>query len=441
MRGSFWTIFTFGTQQGMRFVGNVALTRLLVPEYFGIMAVVSSLIMGLGLFSDIGIKQNIVQSRNAYEPNFLNTAWTLQIIRSIIIFLVICLAAIPMAKYYEEPVLAPLIVFSSASFLLSGFDSTKIVIFERELKLGWKTAIDLTANVLGLTSMVLWALVSPSVWALPIGGIISTSFKVFASHAFLPGVKNRLCWDKKYVKEIVSFGKWILLASVTMFLSEQSDRFILAKLLSFSLLGIYTVALALAQLPQQIIKRLNSQVFFPLVTQNAHLPRAQLSSKILAKRRIVLLSFAAFIAFSASFGDLLIDFLYDERYIDAAWMFSILCLGVWFTVLFYTSVSSLLGIGKPFYTAQGNVARLIMMVGGIPLAFSWWGTLGAISAIALSDLPGYLVIQRGMFKERLFFYRQDILTSCFFVGLAALFLGSRYLAGFVTPFDLLLAGS
>ncbi|MGF1571284.1 MAG: oligosaccharide flippase family protein [Nodosilinea sp.] len=439
LRGAAWTVIGFGASQTLRFIGNLILTRLLVPEYFGMMAVVNSLNIGLNLFSDIGIQQSIVQNKAGAEPEFLNTAWTLQIFRGWFIFALILLCAGPVGHYYNEPVLTPVIIITGFSTVINGFISTKLWRLNRSLKLGWLISLELISSFLGLTAMVIWAWLSPSIWALPIGSVVSATAKASMSHLVLPGPSNRPQWNRKFLDEIVNFGRWVMVASGVMFLANQADRFIMAKLLSFSVLGVYTVAVTLAELPKQIVGELNYRVIFPVVSQNADLPRPTLRAKILTQRRLILLAFAAGIAISAAFGDLLISTLYDERYQEATWMFSMLCLGVWFSVLFYTSVPCLMGVGKPIYSAQGNVLRLLVIVIGIPLGHHWAGAFGAILAIAVSDFPAYVGIQYGLWREQLSFLRQDLLlTTALGLGVTVLLAG-RYGLGLGTPFDRLWA--
>ena len=80
-RGALWTVGGFGAGQVIRFVSNIILTRLLVPQLFGLMAIVNTVRMGIELISDLGIGQNMIYSPNASDPEYYNTAWTLQIIR------------------------------------------------------------------------------------------------------------------------------------------------------------------------------------------------------------------------------------------------------------------------------------------------------------------------------------------------------------------------
>ncbi len=78
---SVWVIIGYGSSQCLRLISNLILTRLLVPELFGLMALVNTFIIGLNLFSDVGIRPSIIRSERGEDPLFLNTAWTLQVIR------------------------------------------------------------------------------------------------------------------------------------------------------------------------------------------------------------------------------------------------------------------------------------------------------------------------------------------------------------------------
>src|SRR5262245_13235865 len=81
-----WSFSGYGVSLAIRLVSNLIMTRLLAPEMFGVMAIASTVIVGLSMFSDLGLRQNIVQSRRGHEPVYLNTVWAIQIIRGIAIF-------------------------------------------------------------------------------------------------------------------------------------------------------------------------------------------------------------------------------------------------------------------------------------------------------------------------------------------------------------------
>ena len=97
LKGVGWTVGAFGVGQLLRLVTVVAIARLLAPELFGIMAIVNSLRTGVDLLSDVGITQNIIQNKNGDDPDFYNTAWTLQLIRGPVLWLLCSAAAVPLS--------------------------------------------------------------------------------------------------------------------------------------------------------------------------------------------------------------------------------------------------------------------------------------------------------------------------------------------------------
>ncbi|WP_414623475.1 oligosaccharide flippase family protein [Calothrix sp. CCY 0018] len=435
-QGAIWTIAGYGMSQVVRFGGNLILTRLLVPEFFGLMAVVNTLRIGIELFSDIGISQSIVNSKRGDETAFLNTAWTLQIIRGWIIWLFCLILTLPVASFYEEERLLWLIPIVGLSSVFDGFSSVSILTLMRRMDLGKSTLFELSVQVFTLVCLIAWAWFSPSIWALAFGVAIGAIYKMFGSHFLIPGYRNRFAWDKDAVKEILSFGKWMFMSSALMFASEQSDRLILAKLLSFQMLGVYTIAYTLANLPRQVIKQLSYKVIFPTISNQTELPRETLRAKIISQRRFLLIGCAVVLATLVTVGDLVIGTLYDERYTQATWMMPILSAGIWFSLLFYTISPALLAIGKPLYLAQSNLARFVMIGLGLPLAYYSFGLIGAIIVIAISDLPLYFVNLYGLWQEKLSCIAQDIQTTILYLAILALFLYIRYSLGFGFPIQI-----
>ena len=124
----------------------------------------------------------------------------------------------------------------------------------------------------------------------------------------------------------------------------------------------------------------------------------------------------------ANFGHLLILKLYDHRYHEAAWMIPILALGLWHTLLYQTTAPVLFSLGKPKYNAFGNAAYCIGITAGIPIAFHFFGMVGAVIAVAAGDLPLYAVIQYGATREGVRPLLQDLqLTLAFVCMLVAVF--------------------
>jgi O-antigen/teichoic acid export membrane protein len=434
LKGAAWTIVSYGSSQIIRFASNLILTRLLVPELFGLVGLAYVFITCINLFSDIGLGPNIIQNKRGEEPEFLNTAWTLQIIRSFAIFLCLLIITWPVAHFYE-PRLLWLIPVIGVNSLITGFNSTAVSVLNRRMAVKKVVIFELVIQAASTAIMVILAWCNFKIWAIVGGGYASSIIELTWSHFLLPGKSNRLAWDKSAVKEIISYGKWIFLSTALFFLCSQADKLILGKIFSLTLLGVYGIAFTLGDMPRQVIIALAGKVIFPSISMMADLPREELRQKILKNRNLILIPMAVGLAIFVGFGDRLILLLYDNRYVAASWMMPILALGIWHTTLHSLMNCCLLAVGKPQYGAQGNLLTFVSLCVGIPLGYYLKGNLGAIIAVALGDVATYAVITWGLKKEKLSCLWEDIQLTAMFLGVVTMILACRYAAGWGLPVD------
>ncbi len=429
-RASLWTILEYGSGMGLRVVSSLVLTRLLLPAVFGEMTLLTTLIIGLTLLSDIGLAPSVVQSPRGDEPAFLNTAWTIQAIRGFVIWL--CAVAISrrMAGFYHDPKLALLLPVIALTSVISGFNSTNLLSLARHMGVKRLFAIDGSMALVNLCCTVLWAYYWPSIWAIVGGQLLSTSYRLVVSHVSLcaPGIRNRFAWESTSARSIVHFGKWVMVGTAFFFFASQADRLLLGRLISLSLLGIYGIAYSLSDIPRAVILSLSSRVAYPFIAKIIHLPKAEFRARFLRYRFFALLAGAALLSIMSVWGYLLVTKLYDRRYGQAAWMIPILALGLWHTLLYQTTAPVLFSLGKAKYNAVGNAAYCIAVLLAIPISFHHFGMVGAVIAVAAGDLPLYVVTQFGATREGISPLRQDLqATGIFILFLATFFLMRRAL--------------
>lgn len=435
IRGTAWTLFGYGGSQALRLVSNLILTRLLVPEVFGLMALVITFQVGLNLFSDIGIRPSIIQNKRGEDPTFLNTAWTLQVIRGFWIWFGCTVIAWPVSRFYGDTRLLWLLPIVALASIFQGFESTGLATLNRKMAIGKLTIFEFQIQIVSLTVMIVLAWFNRSIWAI-VGGILVGGFvRMLWSHRLVTEHSDRFAWDKESLKELISFGRWIFISTALTFLAMQADRLILGKLFSFEMLGIYTIAFTFADIPKQILSRLSGQVIFPVFSQQKDIPRPILRAKIIKKRWIILVALALGLTFLISFGDLIVYILYDQRYDAAGWILPILALGIWPLVLSGTIEKALYAFGKPFYSACGYFIKFVYMLIALPLGFTFMGVIGAVIVVALNDIPFYVPVIYGLWKENLNVIYQDIQATILLFVLIAFVLKVRYVLGFGMPTD------
>lgn len=414
----------------LRFFNNLILTRLLVPELFGLMALVQVFITGLHLFSDVGLGVSVVQSKRGDDPVFLNTAWTIQVIRGWVIWFGCLLLAYPISQLYNEPRMLWLIPIVGLNTLVSGFNSASLFTLNRHLDLKTIALYELSGQLVGAVVMIGWAWFNPTVWALVAGGAASVLFQIVWSYRLNRWQLNRFMWDRTAARDIFAFGVWIFLSTSITFFAEQADRLILGRLLSLELLGIYSIALTFADLPRSVTGAVSGKVIMPAISKMTDLPHASIRAKLSKARRPVLVAMAIGIAALASFGDFVITTLYDQRYAEAAWMLPILALGIWPRLLCNTNEPALFAIGKPQYTAAANLSRFVCTALGILIGYRLLGLPGAVVGVALNDLFYYCVANYGLWREGLAGIQQDILATLLMLSVLIILVSIRYRLGF-----------
>lgn len=441
IRGTLWTLIGYGGSQGLRFGGNLILTRLLYPELFGLMALTNIFIIGLQLFSDLGTSWSVVQNKRGDDPVFLNTAWTVDVIRGFVLWFGCLVIAWPIATLYQHPELLWLIPIVGITTIFSGFESTAIAQLERHLNVQKQVVFELSTQAVGIIIMIVWAAIAPSIWALVAGGLASTFLKMVWSHFLFPGSSNQFAWEKDALKDLLTLGQWIFINTALTFLAEQADRLMLGDLFSLSLLGVYGIAFTLSDMPYKVVMSISNKVIFPAISKSIDQPRDILVPKILKNRRPFLLASLLLVVVLAGFGDLLITTLYDSRYLDASWMLPILALGIWPRLLSQTNEPYLFAMGKFQYTTCGNILRLACTVLGIWMGFQYFGNAGAIMGVALNDLFYYLAVNYGLLREGLNGLMQDLLATFLLLGCLALVIAVRLYFNLDLPIHSLLSQS
>ena len=357
LRAGGWTVAGFALSQAIRFGANLVMTRLLVPEMFGVMAIAMMVMYGLALFSDLGLRQSIVQSRRGGEAAFLNTAWAVQIGRGFVIWaaaLAVALGLVAVnavglsrpAACTRDPILPHVIAILSLCAVIAGFESTKLYEASRSLSLGRITQIDLASQLAGVLCMISWAALDRSIWALVAGGLCAAAARTLLSHAWLPGTANRWQWESAAVREIIGLGKWIFAASILGFFVNSADRLVLGALTSAAVLGVYVIAFLIFSAVEQVLASIVGDVSYPALSEVARERPADLRSTYYRFHLAVGLPACSAAGALMVAGEPLVAALYDARYAQAGWMlrFSRVAL---VTLPFRVATQCFLVLGEP----------------------------------------------------------------------------------------------
>lgn len=339
---------------------------------------------------------HIIRHPNGENPEILNTAWTMQVIRGGLLWLIILLIAwllsylnganfFPSNSIYTDVRLPSLLVVTGIVALITGFESSRAWLAQRNMMLGRITFLELFAQTIGLLVMIWWAWKYKNVWALVAGSIVSASLRTVLSHYVLEGQKNYFCWNKKIVIEFLHFGKWLFLSAIITFLALSGDRVILGGLLTAEQLGFYTIAYFLATSLKDLVERLTGSVWYPLLSQVHREEKNKIMDVYYGIRQKLDLVIYLCVGFLYSTAFLIIQILYDDRYQEAGWMLQVLAITI-IGSSFRLGSTLLLSMGNPKVGTFAVALRAVALILMIPYGYENFGLQGALWSIAVNPL-------------------------------------------------------
>lgn len=437
-RGSAWVVAGYGAGQVIRFGANLVLTRLLFPQAFGLMLLLNVFLQGLQMFSDLGVGTAIIQSPRDDEA-FVDTAWTVQVARGLVLWLVTVLLGWPLAAAYGEPQLLWLLPVAGASALLDGLASTALHTASRDLRLGRLQAVELASQLAAATVMIAAAWAARSVWALVAGLLVGTGTRTLLTHLALGGRRNRLRWEPEAARSLLGFGKWVFVSSVVTFLAQQGDRLVFGRMLPMARLGVYNIALSLCEAPSALVSAVSFRVFFPLFSELRRSGPSVDQAYARAASALGLAGGAGALALLLG-GPLVTALLYDARYAEASTIIRLLALGIWGTTVVHFAAAFVLSGGHTKWLAAANAARLAWLAALVPLSFLRLGLEAAILAVVLADLPRYALLGLACRRDGLHVFAADARRTAAFAIAAGLGLGALAAFGEERPLPVAVAG-
>jgi len=418
-----WTTVGFVFTYTLRLGSTLVLTRLLAPEAFGIMAISLVFMTALYMFSDLGTVSSVVRSTRGDDPDFLNTAWTIQVMRGFGICIAVCLISWPVSQIYGEPILFPLLCALSVISAIEGFVSIRLALAQRHLQLKSVTLINMTVQIVSLLVNIAAAYWLRSPWALIIGGLCGGVLRVALGHVCLQHFRHRLRFEPAALAEIVGFGRWVLLATILSYLGGRGIDGIMGLMVPVETLGRITIAFTISWAAGDLVTKILSNVVFPTMSR-IHRDRPQDLPAVVARiRRLVMLCVLPAFVLLVLCAHPIAHLLYDERYSAVGGYLALAAIGSGITVagMPYHNLMMTLGRSRAYSVLMfaNSVCRILGLFVGYQLGGDH-GMLAGLAAGSVITLLSAAMWQRRIMPLNLTY---EIVTLCIFSGLAIYLLG------------------
>jgi len=383
VEGGAWVFALRILNRGLGLVRLVILARILAPADFGLMGIALLAMATLETFSQTGFDAALIQKKEDVE-SYLNSAWTITIIRGIFLFVILYLIAPYVAIFFKSPEAESIIQVIGFSILFLAFTNIGIIYFQKELEFNKQFIYQLSGTLADFIVAVSAALILKSVWALVFGLLAGNFVRFIASYLIHP-YRPRLSSDWGKAKELFGFGKWILGSSILIFLITQGDDIFVGKVLGITALGFYQLAYRLSNMPATEITHVISQVTFPAYSKlQGDIPR-------LKEAYLKVLQLTVFLSFPIAGMIFVLAPDFTRIFLGKKWMPMVPAMQVlvWWGLI--RSIGATTGpiiyaVGRPKILAKYQLFQLFMLIILIYPLTMHLGILGTSLAVLFASM-------------------------------------------------------
>ena len=342
-------------------IGSTAiLARLLLPEQFGLVAMVAAFTGFAQVFKDLGLSQATVQQKDLTQQKVSNLFWINTCFGLLATIVIVCLAPL-ISWYYGDMRLRNISYALSISFLFGGLTVQHQALLNRQMRFGHLTLISITATFLGTLAGIIMAWMGFDYWSLVWKGVLTSFFiasGTWLTCPWMPGLPKRGAG----IGFMLRFGGDITGFNIMNYFSKNMDNILIGRFWGASALGLYDRAYKLMYLPMSRIRLPMSKVAFPALSalQNDHKKYREYFLKMI---ELITFIYMPLVVYLGIYSDNVIRLVLGEKWLDAATYFRIL------------AFASFIG---PVY----SMCDLVTQTCGLTRRYLLWGTVNSIYTVS-----------------------------------------------------------
>jgi PST family polysaccharide transporter/lipopolysaccharide exporter len=345
--------------RGLEIVALIVLAALLGPADFGLMGIALLTFSGLNRFSELGLETAVIQQKERDVDHYLNTMLSLQAGRGLLLAAVMFFVAPVIGSVFSEPRAVDVIRVLALMPLLVGIRNPAVVYFKKNLQFHKEFVYQLSGSMLRFVVSIVWAVVSPSVWALVFGLVASEFARTVLSyllHEFRPWPEL----NRERAMEFIGFGKWITGSSILYFLYSEGDDALVGYLLSATALGFYQTAYRLSNAPATEISQVISGVVFPAFSS------LQEDMEALRSAYFRTLQLTMFISVPVAFGIAAVAPVFVPTFLGEKWLPAVTVIQILAAYGMMRSLGKTMSpiwnaLGRPDYVTKLSAIRVVVL--------------------------------------------------------------------------------
>lgn len=245
-----WGVIASVVTQAGRLLFMMALMRLLGPHNFGIVGQAAVYIQLTQIFLHLGLATYIIQRPDIERADIGSAVWLNAVIGSGLALLTF-VAAPALASFFRTDELVWVLRILSASFVLKALAVVPTALLNREMRFRTIGAAEISAMLVSGTVGVVAALNGASYWALVIQTL--TFDALFVAIVLATTGRPELTWSGAAARRLWAFGSQVMGADLVNYVSDNGDKFLIARFLGATPLALYTLAYRILVMPVQFL--------------------------------------------------------------------------------------------------------------------------------------------------------------------------------------------
>jgi len=323
----------------MYFARLVILGRLLSPVDFGLMGIALMIIIISDAISQPGFQHALIQSKeDVYK--YLDTAWSLMIIRGAFLLAVLTASSTWAASFFNTEQIKIILPVMAIALFMSSISNSSVFLFLKKMDYKKQVFYESSGTIIEFIVAVTYAIINPSVWALVFGYFAGSLTRLITSFV-LDNYRPRFSIQWEKAKKLMGFGRWITGSSILILISGFLDNFFVAKLLGDASLGYYRMAFQISNLPATEINYVANRVALPTYAKIQD-DNILLKKTFMSLLRIITLITFPFSVFIIFLGHDFVMLLLGEKWLPMVFPMQILGMA--------GLVKSLTSTGTPLFT-------------------------------------------------------------------------------------------
>lgn len=372
--GMKWTSLSTIINSVVQLIQYVILARLLSPDDFGLMSMLTVVIVFSQVFADLGVSSAIIYYQDLTRDQLSSLYW-INIIMGIFVFICVILARPIIASFYNEPRLIELLIFVAVIFLITPLGQQFQFLLQKELLFSQLAKVEILSIVSGSITAIVLAFLGFGVYSQIWGQLISTSVKsLYLMKIGWNQWKPQFILKTRGLVDIIKFGIFQIGSRTVNYFASNIDYLLIGRYLGSETLGIYTLAYQLIVIPVTKINPIVTKVAFPIFSKN------QNNNSIISKSFINMSKLLAVISFPILIGliaiaDVFVPVVFGEK---------------WKIAVPVIRVLSILGILRVLMNPNGSV---LLGKGRADLGFIWDLVVALFNGVAI-----WLVVKQGVLE-------------------------------------------